>query len=279
MKQFKISAFADEAGSLLSQQIEAMSDNGLYGLEIRNVGSKNVVDMSVSEIKDIRSELESKNLCIWSMGSPIGKIGIRDDFAPHLDQFKHLLELTNAAGAKCIRLFSFYMPKDEIPCVFRDEVMERLGRLCEAASGSGIILCHENEKGIYGDNAKRCLDIHKSVPQLKAVFDPANFVQCGQDTWQAWQLLSPYVYYMHIKDAIPDGNVVPAGEGAGHLPEILSQYSGEVLTLEPHLEVFDGLDKLEGGEKSIVGRKQYPSQRAAFDAAVTALRHVLEDLR
>ena len=80
-----------------------------------------------------------------------------------------------------------------------------------------------------------------ALPQLRAVFDPANFIQCGQDTKPAWELLSPYVEYMHIKDALPDGSVVPAGKGAGELPFLLSQYKGEVLTVEPHLSVFAGI--------------------------------------
>ena len=50
----------------------------------------------------------------------------------------------------------------------------------ELAKGSGIVLCHENEKGIYGDIASRCAEIHRELPALKAVFDPANFIQCGQ---------------------------------------------------------------------------------------------------
>ena len=65
------------------------------------------------------------------------------------------------------------------------------------------------------------------------------------------------------------------GKGDGHVPEILRRYraqGGRVLTVEPHLAVFSGLDKLESGEKSVVDAYAYPSQRAAFDAAVAALK-------
>ena len=122
--------------------------------------------------------------------------------------------------------------------------------------------------------AVRCAEIHKEFPQLKAVFDPANFIQCGQDTIKAWEMLSPYVEYMHIKDAMADGSVVPAGKGIGNLPYLLSQYKGEVLTLEPHLSVFDGFDKLEADEKTKMGYC-YPSSRAAFEAAVNALKELI----
>ena len=158
--------------------------------------------------------------------------------------------------------------------------MERLSRFYEASEGSNISLCHENEKGIYGDIAVRCLEIHKQLPQLYAVFDPANFIQCGQNTLEAWDLLSPYVKYMHIKDARSDGTVVPAGKGIGNIPGLLEKFKaqgGEVLTLEPHLRVFRGLNQLEqGNERSVMDESIYPSQRAAFDAAVSALKNIIE---
>ena len=136
-------------------------------------------------------------------------------------------------------------------------------------------MCHENEKGIYGDIATRCEEIHKNVPELKAIFDPANFIQSGQNTTEAWEKLSPYVEYMHIKDALENGHVVPAGKGIGNLPYLLSKYKGEVLTLEPHLSVFSGFEKLEGNQKTQMDEYSYPSSRAAFDAAVNALKELL----
>ena len=64
---------------------------------------------------------------------------------------------------------------------------------------------------------------------------------------------------MHIKDALPDGSVVPAGKGAGELPYRLSQYKGEVLTVEPLLSVFEGFDKLKTDQKTKM-RYTYPKQ-------------------
>lgn len=270
---FKLAAFADEADGRLSEQIKAMSENGINYLEIRGVDGENISDISLGKAKEIRTLLEDAGLSVWSLGSPYGKIGICDDFAAHLDKFKHGLELADVLGAKHIRMFSFYVPSDDTER-YRDEVMSRLEQFIDAAKGNGIILCHENEKGIYGDIASRCAEIHREFPQLKAVFDPANFIQCGQDTVKAWELLNPYVEYMHIKDAMENGSVVPAGKGIGNIPYLLEKYKGSVLTLEPHLSVFDGFDKLEASEKTKMGYC-YPSSRAAFDAAVNALKELI----
>ena len=79
---------------------------------------------------------------------------------------------------------------------------------------------------------------------------------------------------MHIKDALADGSVVPAGKGIGQIPYLLKNYKGTVLTLEPHLTVFDGLAQLEAGEKTKM-KYCYDSPRAAFDAAVMALKELI----
>ena len=267
---YRLAAFADEASSDIDQQVRAMRENGIELLEIRGVDGCNIADISISKAKEVRAKLDDAGLGVWSLGSPFGKIGINDDFEKHLDSFKHGLELCEVLGAKHIRLFSFYGAEGRF-----DAVANRLEKFLNAADGTDIILCHENEKGIYGDIASRCLEIQENFPEIKAVFDPANFVQSGQDTKEAWELLSPYVEYMHIKDALPDGSVVPAGKGAGNLPFLLSNYKGEVLTIEPHLTVFKGLSELEAGEKSKVGQYAYPDSFSAFKAATDALKELI----
>ena len=279
----RIYAFADEAGAMIDHQIEALRRNGLQGLEIRNVDGENVSAISLQKAREVRAKLDDAGLITWSIGSPIGKIDIeKDDFEAHLDALRHTMEVADLLGAKNIRMFSFFIPAGKDPVGFRNQVLDRLHRMAEISAGSGITLCHENEKGIYGDNAARCLDVLTEVPELRGVFDPANFVQCGQDTLEAWELLKDRIYYMHIKDALfADSSVVPAGKGDGHVKAVLDAFlarGGADLTVEPHLAVFDGLKGLERkGDRSIVGGGQFvfASNDEAFDAACAALRGLL----
>lgn len=277
MEDLRIFAFADEADPNFEGQIDAMLRNDLQGIEIRNVDGENVGNLSLDKAREVRRRLDDAGLITWSIGSPIGKIHIEtDDFEAHKEMFKRQLEIAHILGAENLRMFSFYMPQDKDPAIYKNEVIDRLGVLTNLAIGSGVLLCHENEKGIYGDNAARCLEILEAVPLLRAVFDPANFVQCGQDTIEAWNLLKPYVKYMHIKDAKPDGEIVPAGLGAGNLSYLLAEYrlqGGREFTMEPHLSEFVGLGALEReGEKSQVGEFGYATPAAAFDAGVAAFR-------
>lgn len=278
MSNIKLCAFADESGAAIDHQIGALKRNSIPYLEIRNVDGTNISNITIEKAKEVKSKLDANGLAVWSLGSPYGKIKISDDFAPHLDLFKRGIEIARTLDAKCIRLFSFYEANDKGA---RDVVMERLSAFIDASKGSGITLCHENEKGIYGDIATRCLDIHQTLPELKCVFDPANFIQSGQDTKEAWELLSKYVFYMHIKDSLPNGKVVPAGKGAGNIPFLVSEFSkqgGGVMTLEPHLKIFEGLAALEADEKTDIDDFSYPSNDAAFDAAAAAIKEIIASL-
>ena len=275
----KIFAFSDEAAPDLGGQIAALKRNGLDGTEIRGVDGRSIVSFTAKEAAEVLRRLKDSGLSVWSVGSPVGKIPLDGGgFGAHLDLFRHTLELAAALECANLRMFSFYLPEGARPEDCRNEVIDRLGQMAEIADGSGIALCHENEKGIYGDSAARCADLLDAVPSLRCVFDPANFIQCGQDVAEAWALLGSRVYYMHIKDALPDGTVVPAGRGAGHLPEILRDFSargGNVVTVEPHLRVFEGLAALERDLKTPLPDGAYPTAGAAFDAACAALKELI----
>ena len=273
--RYRLCAFADEADKNVDAQILALVQNGISLLEIRGVDGTNISDITPDKAKEVRRKLDDSGIKVWSIGSPLGKIKITDDMAPHLDKFKRTLQIAHILGTSRMRIFSFYVPK-RTEDDHSEEVLTRLDKFRSAARGSGIMLCHENEKGIYGDTAQRCLRIHREFPDIKAVFDPANFIQSSENVADAWETLSAYVEYMHVKDALPNGKVVPAGCGVADFPHLLSKYGGEVLTLEPHLTVFDGLKQLEADDKTDVDEFSYPSGRVAFDTAVNALKQIID---
>ena len=276
----KICAFADEASEKISGQIAAMKRNGISMLEIRGVDGTNISEISADKAREVRRMLDAEGMSVWSMGSPIGKISLGDDFAPHVESFKRILENADILGASKIRLFSFFPIKGESDEVTLHKVLERMSVLCDLTPDH-ITLCHENEKKIYGETPERCLDIHKAFPKVRAVFDPANFVQCDVDTLHAWELLKDYVEYMHIKDARADHVVVPAGQGLGNIAAIAKQYiaqGGQVFTMEPHLNIFAGLDKLENGESLKAGVQNYANNDEAFDAGVNAFKSIVATL-
>ena len=75
------------------------------------------------------------------MGSPIGKIDITQDFEPHFETYRHIVELAGILDTSFIRMFSFFMPEGEEPAEFRDEVMRRTDRMVEYAAGRNVEMC------------------------------------------------------------------------------------------------------------------------------------------
>ena len=279
MAVFVLSAFADEAGQSLDVQIDALKKAGIATLEMRGVNGKSVKDLTDEEALAARKQLDEAGIRVASMGSPFGKISITDDFEPHFREFERALRLCRILGTDRMRMFSFYIPKGEDPAKYRGEVFARLEKMLDAAEKEGVKLCHENEKGIYGDVAARCLDLYKHFDgRLKLVFDPANFVQCGERPIENFALLKDYIYYMHIKDAFAkDGSVVPSGCGDGSVPEIIKGLTPRaqemVLSVEPHLKVFDGIKNLQGEELKTAF--SYPDSMTAFQAAADAIKGIL----
>lgn len=118
---------------------------------------------------------------------------------------------------------------------------------------------------------------------FKAIFDFANFVQCGQDTLEAYEMLKSYIAYIHVKDALKsDQSVVPAGYGDGNVAVILKRLSASgfdgFLSLEPHLFEFEGFHALEKDGRSIaVKEKKVLSGLETFTIAHDALMELLDN--
>lgn len=247
-----VSCFADEIAESLDRQIEVLSRLGISYVELRSADGINVSDFTMNFAKEVKKKLDQANIRISAIGSPIGKIGIDDDFDAHLQKLSHTEQMADIFETPYIRMFSFYIPENYAAADCRSEVLFRTEAMVAEAAHNNITLLHENEKGIYGDNASRCLDLMQQFAgkHFSCTFDFANFIQCDQDPLEAYEMLSPYISYVHVKDALfATGEVVPAGTGDGHLPEIFqkldaSGYHG-FLSLEPHLANFSGLAALE----------------------------------
>ena len=239
----RLCGFADEASSSLDGQIRALQENNISLLELRNIDGKNIKDITLKEAENYAAQLKENGIEVWAIGSPLGKIEIEDDFEKHLEEARHIFKLAKIFATNRIRIFSFYL-KDYNK--YEGLVIDRLKTLLQEAEKYGMLLFHENEKGIYGDRADRVLKLKAELPKLKLVFDPANYLQCREDINEAIDKLFDKTDYFHIKDVVKQtGEIVPAGYGDGNIEEIVKRIGKEtVLTLEPHLECIFRLFKL-----------------------------------
>lgn len=243
----RLSAFADEISPDLDAQIATLQREGIRYLDLRGVWNINVLDLSDAQVKQIKQTLDSHGIGVAAIGSPLGKTPIDSPFEATMQKLERAIQVAQALGTPFIRVFSFYPPANAKGTnitidAYRDEVMRRLRSMIERARPAGIVLLHENEKDIYGDTIDRCVDLMRNCTDehFRMAFDPANFIQCAQVPYpDAYEALRPWLAYVHVKDALPDGNVVAAGAGAGRWPDLLRSlredgYDG-FLSLEPHL--------------------------------------------
>lgn len=254
-----ITGFADEIALELDDQIVLLKKLGIKHVEFRSAWATKVLDMSEEQLNLAKQKLDAAGITLSSVGSDLGKIQITDPFEDHLERARHGVEVAKFFGTKYIRMFSFFIPEGEDADQYRDEVMRRTKAMVELAEEAGIVLLHENEKDIYGDIPRRVKDLIETIdsPNYRAIFDPANYVQCNvKPADEAYPVVKDFTEYIHVKDAkypVDEedlGEVVPAGQGDGQFVELFKHlkedgYDG-FFSLEPHLGDFDAFGGLCG---------------------------------
>ena len=148
MAKFVLSAFADEAGNSLDEQIAALVGNGIRYIEPRNIDGKGILDHTEESLASIKATLDKNGIKVGSLGSPIGKYDITADFDSYLATFEKALRACEILGTSKMRMFSFFVEQDKL-AEHRDEVIRRLNVMVKLANERGITLCHENESKIY----------------------------------------------------------------------------------------------------------------------------------
>jgi len=279
MYSFTISGFSDEISSDFDVQMKTILDLGINYFDIRTVDGENIANLSFDKILEIKSKIDELGILVACIGSPVGKDDISEDFEPQKERFLKIVKTAKALDCKYIRIFSYFANSPKEREEMKDEVIKRLSEFVKIAERENVVLLHENEKDIFGEDIKSCKYLFENIKSdnFRAVFDPANFVQAGQDTLKAFEELVPYIEYMHIKDAKSDQTVVPAGYGEGNVPQILKAlkekgYQG-FLALEPHLGAFEGLNALEKDAK-ITGT----SDASKYEIAFNTLKKIIEEI-
>ena len=217
-----LSGFADEAAyqKTADQQFAAMSALGLQYYTIRFIdvggGVKNVMKLTKGEIIKLRHLEDQYGLNVSSIGSPIGKVKLRNvkdgtenpfvPFKTYLGrEVKKACELAHAFETKLIRGFSFYHPKGSDPRDHLSQTVDQLGKIAEVCHRSDLTFGLEVEANLVGQNGDLLAEIHRQVnhPALMLIFDAANVLMQGfsrSEVFEQYEAMKPGMGWLHIKD-------------------------------------------------------------------------------
>lgn len=266
-----IAAITDEFSPDLATALDAMSQIGMRGAELRVVGGKNIMDLSEDELKAAKDLLDSRGFETISIASPLLKCVLPD--APEVDTrfqqdvfaSKHTFgdqpRLTESAfriakffGAKIIRVFSYWRTVEPDRCF--DAIVHAIEFMADGARRENLIIGIENEHACNIATALEAGRLLRAVcdESVQLVWDPANAYVSGEDPFPHGYGLLPKerIIHVHAKDCRMDGHKPEWGplgtrhvDWKGQIDALLNDGYKGWLSLETHWPGPNG-DKLEG---------------------------------
>lgn len=254
-----LTGISDEAGDMLSTQIQATQSLGWHYIEARNVQIDGFKKGNLHDIPDAAFDkavelLQSQGIGVYAFGSTIA------NWAKHIDQPFDISEVERAIprmqklGTRFVRIMSYAIRKDGDQ--MKDERFHRLREITRRFLDAGLQPLHENCMNYGGMHYSQTLELLDNVPGIQLVFDTANPVfnpdysrpepRPRQDPWEFWTHVRDHVAHIHVKDCVwnHDSNSATytfPGEGQARVREILHDafrrgYDAGI-SIEPHMAV------------------------------------------
>jgi sugar phosphate isomerase/epimerase len=269
--KLRIAAITDEFSPDLEIALDAMAKIGMTGAELRVLWGRNIMDLSREELERAREILDSHNMHVVSIASPILKCVLPN--APDVDTrfqqdifaSKHTFEdqerLTGDAfriakffRAPVIRVFSYWRTVEPEKCF--DAVALALSNLADQAAKEDLIIGLENEHACNLGTAAETAPVLDAVkhPNLKLVWDPANALVAGELPFPLGYERIPKdrIVHVHAKDCHMEGHRPiwgPLGtrhvDWKGQIAALLADGYDGWLSLETHW-AGPGNDKMAG---------------------------------
>ncbi len=214
-----LAAITDEFTPDVETAVASMHKIGMSGAELRVAWGTNIMDLTDAELDRLKQIVESKNMEVVSIASPLLKCVLPD--APPLDgriqqdvfASKHTFEdqprlaerafkIATRMGAKIIRVFSYWRTVKPAECAGR--VAAALEELATNAAQQDLIVGVENEHACNIATASEAAVLLNSVrhPNLRLIWDPANALVAGEDPFPHGYGLLPKnrIVHVHAKD-------------------------------------------------------------------------------
>ena len=218
----KLAVITDEISQDLKKAIELSKKYNLQGIELRSVYEKNVHELDMKTVKEIKAMADTNRLEICAISAPFFKCNIDSDkeYLEHLEILKKSIEYGQIMGAGIIRGFSFW--KTGAFEDYYERIIEKFQKAIEIVKKENVILALESDPSVFATNGKKLNRLVKGLncSNIKVLWDPGNdiFDPDGEIPYpDGYKEVRDEVVHVHLKDAvIKDGHPVsvPIGKGA-----------------------------------------------------------------
>lgn len=246
-----LSVITDEISSDLDHALDVCAELGLSTVELRVVGSDNIVNLPDEQIANVKSSLERRSMGVVAIASPFLKCDFWDDdesaHQQQLDILRRSISIAQSLDAPIVRTFSFWRQDD--PTSLYAPALTALTEATAICRDSNILLGFENEHACTAATGKEAAWFLDRIEDqsIGIIWDPGNEAVVGSDPYpQGWDHIKSRIHHVHLKDAraiAHDPTFVVMGEGVidyvGQFTALAeSGYSG-ALSLETHIGSID----------------------------------------
>lgn len=270
-----LAVISDEISADLPHALDVCHELGISAVELRVVGSRNVVELSDEQIADISRLLREREMSVVAIASPFLKCDYwGDDEQQHQEQLSILrrsIAIAREVDTPVVRAFNFW--RQDEPTDLYDVALTALEEATAICRDSGVLLGLENEHACTAATGQEAAWFLDRVPgtTLGAIWDPGNEAVVGSNPYPAgYHHIRSRIHHIHLKDAAiaHDPTFVVMGEGeidyVGQFRALAEAGYEGAMSLETHIGTTQA-------EKEAASRACIPAIRAIAEGADLSL--------
>lgn len=283
LPRLALAVIGDEIGPSLDEMISFCQEHEVRRLDMRTVGGRNLLSMTLDEVSGIARTIEKAGLQVPTFVSPLlkwpaegkGADGGKVDFAfdpsdcPAEDPLVHAFDLAIMLGANRIRVFSHLRYPEYRP----QDLFGRYERLIDLAMTYSVTVEIENEPVCNIATVTDLVELFDTMteamapnplpPTLRPLVDIGNAWAAGKPPTDAEiAALAPRTDLIHLKDRDSAARrTVPLGDGdipwAAELQRLLSAAAtGSVREIVASIETHCPQDGRNATARSVAGLRR-----------------------
>jgi len=203
--------FADEVSRDFEEAVRLGAEAGATAIELRGgIWGRAVQSCTDEDVARMQQVLAAHGARVAVIGSPVGKCALDDDeeCRQHLEWFDRMCELAHRFGARVIRGFAFWAPRqsegdrpDLSP--YLDRITERLAPITKRAEAEDVLYCLETEGSTMTGTCAEIAAVIEALGgsgHLGATWDVNNGWDCGElPLPDGYAHVRGRVHHVHVK--------------------------------------------------------------------------------